>query len=237
MQTRHPDHIRRAVDGSLQRLQNDCIDLLYQHRVDPNVPIEDVAGAVKDLVVQGKGKHFGLSEVGAATIRRAHAVQPVAAVQNEYSLWSRDVEAEVLPACAELGIGFFPWSPLGQGFLAGKVDATMAFESTDVRSWFPRFTADARAANQPIVDLLNDIATRHNATTAQIALAWLEAADRPDPGKPANSNDSKRTSVPPPSNSATRTCARSTNRPRRFMYRATAARGANSTPESHQFRR
>jgi aryl-alcohol dehydrogenase-like predicted oxidoreductase len=170
-----PDHIRLAIDASLRRLGTECIDLVYQHRVDPDVPIEDVAGTVKDLIAQGKVKHFGLSEVGTETIRRAHAVQPVTAVQNEYSLWARDVEAEVVPTCDELGIGFVPWSPLGQGFLTGTVDATVAFESTDVRSWFPRFTADARAANQPIVDLLTTIADRHHATAAQVALAWLLA--------------------------------------------------------------
>jgi aryl-alcohol dehydrogenase-like predicted oxidoreductase len=171
----HPDHIRASVDGSLRRLQIDTIDLLYQHRVDPNVPIEDVAGTVKELIEAGKVKHFGLSEVSAATIRRAHAVQPVAAVQNEYSLWARDVEAEVLPACAELGIGFVPWSPLGQGFLTGKVADTAMFESTDVRSWFPRFTQEAMAANRPIVDLLTSIGARKGATAAQVALAWLLA--------------------------------------------------------------
>ena len=170
-----PAHIKQAVEGSLKRLKVDAIDLLYQHRVDPNVPIEDVAGTVKDLVQAGKVKHFGLSEVGAKTIRRAHAVQPVAAIQNEYSLWARDSEAEVLPTCDELGIGFVPWSPLGQGFLTGKVDATMTFEPTDVRSRFPRFTPEARKANLALVDLLTQIAARKKATPAQIALAWLLA--------------------------------------------------------------
>jgi aryl-alcohol dehydrogenase-like predicted oxidoreductase len=170
-----PDHIRASVDGSLQRLRIDSIDLLYQHRVDPNVPIEDIAGTVKELIEAGKVKHFGLSEVGANTIRRAHAIQPVTAVQNEYSLWARDVETEVLPTCEELGIGFVPWSPLGQGFLTGKLDTTTTFEANDVRSWFPRFTQDAMAANRPIVDLLTDIGTRKGATAAQIALAWLLA--------------------------------------------------------------
>jgi aryl-alcohol dehydrogenase-like predicted oxidoreductase len=170
-----PGHIRAAVDGSLSRLQTDNIDLLFQHRVDPDVPVEDVAGTVKELIAAGKVKHFGLSEVGADTIRRAHAVQPLTAVQNEYSLWARDAEAEVLPICEELGIGFVPWSPLGQGFLTGKIDPSETFESTDVRSWFPRFTQDARAANQPIIDLLNHTATRKEATAAQIALAWLLA--------------------------------------------------------------
>jgi len=170
-----PEHIRQAVEGSLKRLKVDTIDLLYQHRVDPNVPIEDVAGTVKELIAEGKVKHFGLSEAGANTIRRAHAVQPVAAVQSEYSIWARDPEAEVLPMCEELGIGFVPWSPLGQGFLTGKVDANTTFASSDVRSRFPRFTPEARKANQPIVNALSELATRKNATPAQIALAWLLA--------------------------------------------------------------
>ena len=173
-----PEHIKQVAQASLKRLKTDCIDLLYQHRVDPNVPIEEVAGSVKDLIAEGKVKHFGLSEASAQTMRRAHAVHPVAAVQSEYSLWARDPEAEVLSACAELGIGFVPWSPLGQGFLTGKVDATMAFDSSDVRSWFPRFTAEARKANQPLVNLLSGLAARKNATPAQIALAWL-LAQRP----------------------------------------------------------
>jgi aryl-alcohol dehydrogenase-like predicted oxidoreductase len=168
-----PEHIKQVAEASLKRLRTNVIDLFYQHRVDPDVPIEDVAGAVKDLIQAGKVKHFGLSEAGAETIRRAHAVQPVAAVQSEYSLWARDPEAEVLPTCEALGIGFVPWSPLGQGFLTGKVDAAMTFDTSDVRSWFPRFTPDARKANQPIVDLLRDIARRKTATSAQIALAWL----------------------------------------------------------------
>jgi aryl-alcohol dehydrogenase-like predicted oxidoreductase len=154
------------------------IDLLYQHRVDPNVPIEEVAGTVKDLIREGKVRSFGLSEASAQTIRRAHAVQPVAAVQSEYSLWARDPEADVLPTCEELGIGFVPWSPLGQGFLTGKVDTTMTFEGSDVRSWFPRFSQENRKANQSIVDLLGEIAARKQATPAQIALAWL-LAQRP----------------------------------------------------------
>ncbi len=171
-----PEHIKQVAEGSLKRLKVDAIDLFYQHRVDPNVPIEDVAGAVKDLIQQGKVKHFGLSEAGAKTIRRAHAVQPVTAVQSEYSLWTRDPEAEVLPTVEELGIGFVPWSPLGQGFLTGKVDAPMTFDSTsDLRATFPRFTPEARKANQPVVDLLGAIARRKNATPAQIALAWLLA--------------------------------------------------------------
>ena len=170
-----PEHIRQVVEASLERLKTGVIDLLYQHRVDPAVPIEDVAGAVQDLIQEGKVRHFGLSEAGAQTIRRAHAVQPVTAVQSEYSLWARDPEAEVLPTCEELGIGFVPWSPLGQGFLTAKVDAAMTFDASDVRSWFPRFTPEARQANQPIVDLLGQIAARKKATPAQIALAWLLA--------------------------------------------------------------
>ena len=173
-----PEHIRQVAEASLKRLKTDRIDLLYQHRVDPDVPIEDVAGTVRQLIAEGKGRHFGLSEVSADTIRRAHAVQPVAAVQSEYSLWVRDPEAEVLPACEELGVGFVPWSPLGQGFLTGAISAASTFESADVRSWFPRFSHEARAANQPIVELLGQIAARHGATPAQIALAWL-LAQRP----------------------------------------------------------
>ncbi len=142
-----PEHIRQVVDASLRRLRTDHIDLLYQHRGDPAVPIEDVAGTVRDLIRGGKVLHFGLSEVGAGTLRRAHTVQPVTAVQNEYSLWARDPEAEVLPACAELGVGFVPWSPLGQGFLTGTIDYTTSFATSDVRSWFPRFSEDARQAN------------------------------------------------------------------------------------------
>lgn len=170
-----PDHIKQVADASLKRLRTDRIDLFYQHRVDPNVPIEDVAGAVKDLIQQGKVRHFGLSEAGARTIRRAHAVQPVTAVQSEYSIWTRDPEKDVLLACEELGIGFVPWSPLGQGFLTGKIDAATKFDSTDFRTMFPRFTEEARVANQALVDLLNEIARRRKATPAQIALAWLLA--------------------------------------------------------------
>ncbi len=173
-----PAHIRQAVEGSLRRLQTEQIDLLYQHRVDPNVPTEDVAGTVRELIGQGKVAHFGLSEVGADTIRRAHAVQPVTAVQNEYSLWTHDPEAEVLPACSELGIGFVPWSPLGQGFLTGTVNQSQQFAHSDVRSWFPRFSPEARVANQPIVDTVREVAAAHNVTPAQIALAWL-LAQRP----------------------------------------------------------
>jgi aryl-alcohol dehydrogenase-like predicted oxidoreductase len=170
-----PEHIKEVADASLKRLRSDVIDLFYQHRVDPDVPIEDVAGAVKDLIHEGKVKHFGLSEPGVQTIRRAHAVQPVTAVQNEYSLWWRKPEEEVLPALEELGIGFVPFSPLGRGFLTGKVDENTAFDSSDLRSTLPRFTPEARKANQALVDLLGEIAKRKKATPAQMALAWLLA--------------------------------------------------------------
>jgi aryl-alcohol dehydrogenase-like predicted oxidoreductase len=170
-----PEHIRYAIEGSLKRLNIDVIDLYYQHRVDPNVPIEDVAGVVKDLIAEGKVRYFGLSEAAADTIRRAHAVHPVAAVQNEYSLWARESETEVLPTCEELGIGFVPWSPLGQGFLTGKVDTSQTFDPTDIRSRFPRFTPEAMKANQPLVEVLSDLSGRIKATPAQIALAWLLA--------------------------------------------------------------
>lgn len=170
-----PEHIRMVVEASLKRLNTHVIDLYYQHRVDPNVPIEDVAGTVKDLIAEGKVKHFGLSEASASTIRRAHAVLPVAAVQNEYSLWARDSEAEVLPVCEELGIGFVPWSPLGQGFLTGKVDSNQTFSASDIRSRFPRFTPEAMQANQPLVEVLSDLSERMGVTPAQIALAWLLA--------------------------------------------------------------
>jgi aryl-alcohol dehydrogenase-like predicted oxidoreductase len=170
-----PEHIQEVAEGSLKRLKVDAIDLFYQHRVDPGVPIEDVAGAVKDLIREGKVKHFGLSEAGARTIRRAHAVQPVTAVQSEYSLWTRKPEAEVLPALEELGIGFVPYSPLGKGFLTGKIDENTAFDSSDFRNILPRFTPEARKANQALVELLGTIAARKRATPAQIALAWLLA--------------------------------------------------------------
>ena len=170
-----PAHIKQAVEGSLKRLRIDTIDLLYQHRVDPNVPIEDVAGTVKELIQAGKVKHFGLSEAGVKTIRRAHAVQPVTALQNEYSLWYRTIEAEVLPTLEELGIGLVPYSPLGRGFLTGKIDANTKFESSDFRSKLPRYTPDALKANQAVVDLLGKIAKQKGATPAQIALAWLLA--------------------------------------------------------------
>lgn len=170
-----PEHIREVADASLQRLKTDRIDLFYQHRVDPNVPIEDVAGAVKDLVQEGKVRHFGLSEAGAKTIRRAHNVQPVAALQSEYSLWWREPEAEILPTLEELGIGFVPFSPLGKGFLTGKIDESTSFDSTDFRSIVPRFSTEARKANRAVVDLLGTLANRKNATPAQIALAWVLA--------------------------------------------------------------
>jgi aryl-alcohol dehydrogenase-like predicted oxidoreductase len=170
-----PEHIKEVVENSLKRLKVDTIDLFYQHRVDPNVPIEDVAGAVKDLIREGKVKHFGLSEAGAQTIRRAHAVQPVTAVQSEYSLWTRTPEKQVIPTLEELGIGFVPFSPLGKGFLAGKISENTSFHSTDLRNTLPRFTPEARKANQALVDLLGKIGERKNATPAQIALAWLLA--------------------------------------------------------------
>ncbi|MBZ9823092.1 aldo/keto reductase [Mesorhizobium sp. CA4] len=170
-----PDHVRQVVDASLKRLGIETIDLLYQHRVDPAVPIEDVAGVVRDLIAAGKVRHFGMSEAAAATIRRAHAVQPVTAIQSEYSLWTREPEAEVLPLCAELGIGFVPWSPLGAGYLTGKVDASTPIESSDFRAASPRFTTEARAANQALIELLKRIAADKKATPAQIALAWLLA--------------------------------------------------------------
>ncbi len=170
-----PEQIRRVAEASLTRLKVDAIDLFYQHRVDPAVPIEDVAGAVKDLIQTGKVKHFGLSEAGAQTIRRAHAVQPVTAVQSEYSLWWRESEAEVLPTCEELGIGFVPFSPLGRGYLTGKIDENTTFASVDIRSRMPRFTQEARKANKVVVDLLAKIGAQKGATPAQIALAWLLA--------------------------------------------------------------
>jgi len=170
-----PEHIKEVAEASLKRLRTDVIDLFYQHRVDPEVPIEDVAGAVKELIEQGKVKHFGLSEAGVQTIRRAHAVQPVTALQNEYSLWWRRPEEEVLPALEELGIGFVPFSPLGRGFLTGKMNENTTFDSSDLRNTLPRFTPEARKANRALVDLVGEIAKRKNATPAQIALAWLLA--------------------------------------------------------------
>jgi aryl-alcohol dehydrogenase-like predicted oxidoreductase len=170
-----PEHIKQAVEGSLKRLKVDAIDLLYQHRVDPDVPIEDVAGAVKELIQAGKVKHFGMSEAGVKTIRRAHAVQPLTALQSEYSLWWRKPEQEVIPMLEELGIGFVPYSPLGKGFLTGAIKETTTFASNDFRSTLPRFTPDALKTNQALIDLLGNIAKRKNATSAQIALAWLLA--------------------------------------------------------------
>jgi aryl-alcohol dehydrogenase-like predicted oxidoreductase len=170
-----PEHIKQAVEGSLKRLKVETIDLLYQHRVDPNVPIEDVAGAVKGLIQAGKVKHFGMSEAGAKTIRRAHAAQPLTALQSEYSLWWRKPEAEIIPVLEELGIGLVPYSPLGRGFLTGKIDENKRFESTDFRSTLPRFTPEALKANQALINLLAGVARRKNATPAQIALAWLLA--------------------------------------------------------------
>ena len=170
-----PEHIKEAAEGSLKRLKVETLDLFYQHRVDPDVPIEDVAGAAKDLIQQGKVKHFGLSEAAPETIRRAHAVQPVTAVQSEYSLWTRKPEGKVLPTLEELGIGFVPYSPLGRGFLTGKIDENTTFDSTDFRAILPRFAPEARRTNQALVDLLADVGKRTNATPAQIALAWLLA--------------------------------------------------------------
>jgi aryl-alcohol dehydrogenase-like predicted oxidoreductase len=170
-----PERIREVADASLKRLKTDRIDLFYQHRVDPNVPIEDVAGTVKDLIGEGKVKHFGLSETGVQSIRRAHAVQPVAALQSEYSLWWREPEAELLPTCEELGIGFVPFSPLGRGFLTGKIDENTSFDKDDFRNIVPRFSPEARKANQALVDQLGSIAAAKQATPAQIALAWLLA--------------------------------------------------------------
>lgn len=170
-----PEHIREVADASLKRLRTDVIDLFYQHRVDPDVPIEDVAGTVRDLIQEGKVRHFGLSEAGADTIRRAHAVQPVAALQSEYSLWWREPETAVFPTLEELGIGFVPFSPLGRGFLTGAIDANTEFEANDFRNTSPRFAPEARAANQALVDLIGGIAARKNATRAQIALAWVLA--------------------------------------------------------------
>jgi len=174
-----PEYIRQVTEGSLKRLRVEAIDLYYQHRVDPNVPIEDVAATVKELIQEGKVKHFGLSEAGVQTIRRAHAVQPIAAVESEYSLWWREPEAEVLPTCEELGIGFVPFSPLGKGFLTGKIDENTKFDAGDLRgTTFPRFTPEARKANQAFVDFIREIAQLKGATPAQIALAWL-LAQRP----------------------------------------------------------
>jgi aryl-alcohol dehydrogenase-like predicted oxidoreductase len=171
----HPDNIKKAVVGSLKRLKTDVIDLFYQHRVDPKIPIEDVAGTVKELIKEGKVKHFGLSEAGASTIRRAHAVQPVAALQSEYSLWTRQHELEIIPTIEELGVGFVAFSPLGKGFLAGKIDEKTEFGEGDIRKILPRFTEEARIANKTLLDLLSQFAAKRNATQAQIALAWVLA--------------------------------------------------------------
>jgi aryl-alcohol dehydrogenase-like predicted oxidoreductase len=181
-----PAHIKEVAQASLKRLKVDAIDLFYQHRVDPEVPIEDVAGAVKELIQQGKVKHFGLSEAGAKTIRRAHAVQPVTAVQSEYSLWHRVPEEEVLPTLEELGIGFVPFSPLGKGFLTGRMNEATTFDSTDFRNIVPRFTPEARKANQVFVDLLAEVAGRKRGTPAQIALAWLLGTSVQSPGTAAH---------------------------------------------------
>lgn len=170
-----PDHVRRAVEGSLRRLRTDHIDLLYQHRVDPEVPMEDVAGVVRDLIAEGKVRWFGLSEAGAGSIRRAHAVQPVAALQSEYSLWTREPEAEIIPVLQELGIGFVPFSPLGKGFLTGKIGTATELDKSDMRNSIPRFAPEAREANQTLINLISGISERHHATPAQVALAWLLA--------------------------------------------------------------
>ena len=170
-----PEHIKKVVEGSLKRLGTDVIDLYYQHRVDPNVPIEEVAGAVKDLIAEGKVKYFGLSEAGANTIRRAHAVQPVSALQSEYSMWTRQHEREIIPTLEELGIGLVAFSPLGKGFLAGKIDEKTKFGEGDIRNILPRYTEDARIANKALLDLLGQFAAKRNATPAQIALAWVLA--------------------------------------------------------------
>src|SRR6266480_2186261 len=175
VQDSRPERIKQSIEGSLKRLRTDVVDLYYQHRVDPNVPIEDVAGTVKELIQQGKVKHFGMSEAGVKTIRRAHAVQPLTAVQSEYSLWWRRPEEELIPALEELGIGFVPFSPLGKGFLTGTIDEQTAFVSSDFRNIVPRFTAEARKANRPLVDVLGEMAAKKKATPAQIALAWLLA--------------------------------------------------------------
>ena len=169
----HPAHVRKVCEASLKRLKVEVIDLFYQHRVDENVPIQDVAGAVKDLIAEGKVRHFGLSEASAATLRQAHAVQPVAAMQSEYSLWARDAEAAVIPACEELGVGFVPWSPLGQGFLTGTVDPDQTFDKADVRSRMPRFTREAMHSNMALVDVVRRIAETRAATAAQISIAWV----------------------------------------------------------------
>ena len=222
-----PEHIRQVVEQMLQRLRTDRIDLLYQHRVDPNVPIEDVAGTVRDLIVEGKVGHFGLSEASADTIRRAHAVQPVAAVQSEYSIWARDPEAEILPVCEELGIGFVPWSPLGQGFLTGAVAKDQSFAANDIRSRFPRFTQEALEANQPVVDLVKQIADRRGPLRDRLHSAGCSPNRRPSSRSPAaeESNACERTSPPSTSPSATPTSQRSTSGPRRWPSPAPGGSG------------
>jgi aryl-alcohol dehydrogenase-like predicted oxidoreductase len=228
-----PEHLTQAVEGSLRRLRTDRIDLLYQHRVDPQVPIEDVAAAVKNLIEAGKVLQFGLSEASADTIRRAHTVQPVAAVQSEYSLWARDPESEILPVCEELGIGFVPWSPLGQGFFTGRVSTDTAFGQGDIRGRFPRFTQENREANQPLVDLLTGIAQQHHATPAQIASPGSSPRNHgscPYPA-PASSPGSRRTSQQPTSNSATKTSARSRTPPPRSASKGPVAADTRPTAE------
>jgi aryl-alcohol dehydrogenase-like predicted oxidoreductase len=211
-----PKHIKQVAEASLKRLNVEAIDLFYQHRVDPNVPIEDVAGAVKDLIEEGKVKYFGLSEPGAETIRRAHAVQPVTAVQSEYSLWWRAVEEEVLPACEELDIGFVPFSPLGRGYLTGKIDENTTFASVDIRSRLPRYRPEARKANRVVVDLLARIGEQKGATPAQIALAWLLAQSGSFPSRgPGSWSGWSRTSERLRSNSRPPTCVRSRARSQR----------------------
>ena len=229
-QDSRPEHVKEVAEASLKRLKTDVIDLFYQHRVDPNVPIEDVAGAVKDLIQQGKVKHFGLSEAGVQTIRRAHAVQPVAALQSEYSLWSREPEVEVIPTLEELGIGFVPFSPLGRGFLTGKITEDTKFDSTDFRTVVPRFTPENRKANKALVDLLGRIAEQKKATPAQMALAWLLAQKPwivPIPGTTRPSClASTRTMARSQSNSHQTTCAKSTVRPRKSQCRVIVIRNA-----------
>jgi aryl-alcohol dehydrogenase-like predicted oxidoreductase len=213
-----PERIRQVAEDSLRRLRIDAIDLFYQHRVDPGVPIEDVAGAVKDLIAEGKVKHFGLSEAGVGTIRRAHAVQPVTAVQSEYSLWFRRPEEEVLPALEALGIGFVPFSPLGKGYLTGAIDTATEFATTDFRATLPRFTAEARAANQALIERLASIGARHHATPAQVALAWL-LAQKP---APRSGTGSTRTSARRRSPCRRRTSRTSTRSPGRCRCTARA---------------
>ena len=221
-----PEVIKKAVEGSLKRLKTDVIDLLYQHRVDPNVPIEDVAGTVKELIQAGKVKHFGMSEAGVKTIRRAHAVQPVTALQSEYSLWWRKPEEEVIPTLEELGIGFVPYSPLGKGFLTGKIDENTAFDKNDFRNKVPRFTPEARKANQAVVDLLGTIGKQKNATPAQIALAWLLAQKpwiAPIPGTTKLSRLDENDGALD-INSRQTICARLIARPRKLLWKASGIR-------------